>query len=421
MKKKIWIFNHYATKMFDEKAGRHFWFAEYLKKKGYEPIIFCASTIHNSHKRIRIESNYKIEEKNGIPFVIIKTPDYKGNGKQRIINMLSFYKNIIPISKEYARLNGKPDLILASSVHPLTLVAGIKLSKEFKVSCISEVRDLWPETLVAYGSISPNSLIAKFLYMGEKWIYKNSDKIIFTMPGGIDYIKGKSWDLESGGPINLKKVKYINNGVDLESFNFLKEHNKIDDEDIKNQNIFKVIYTGSISKANNVKKLVDIAKYLSDKNENHVKILIFGEGLQKKVLEEYCLKNNLQNIVFKGHVDKKYIPFILSKSNLNIFHFEQNSLKKYGASLNKMFEYFASRKPVLSDCEFGYDLIKKHNCGTVIDNGTVEQLATEVLRISKLSQIEYESYCDNAYNLAKSYDFKLLTDKLEGLFEYKNI
>ena len=47
MKKKVWIINHYATDMYKNKGGRHFWFAENLLKKNYQPIIFCANTYHN--------------------------------------------------------------------------------------------------------------------------------------------------------------------------------------------------------------------------------------------------------------------------------------------------------------------------------------------------------------------------------------
>ncbi len=39
--------------------------------------------------------------------------------------MSMFYKNLFSVSKQYAKDNKNPDLILASSVHPLTMVAGI--------------------------------------------------------------------------------------------------------------------------------------------------------------------------------------------------------------------------------------------------------------------------------------------------------
>ena len=47
-KKKIWIMNHYATNMYFNEGGRHYWFAENLIKQGYEPTIFCANVRHNT-------------------------------------------------------------------------------------------------------------------------------------------------------------------------------------------------------------------------------------------------------------------------------------------------------------------------------------------------------------------------------------
>jgi glycosyltransferase involved in cell wall biosynthesis len=413
MKKNIWIFNHYATNMYKDQAGRHYWFAENLKKQGFNPTIFCASTVHNSNENIDTGGQkYITNEIDGIPFIFVKTPSYIGNGRQRIKNMFSFYKNLFSVSKEYTKKYGKPDVILASSVHPLTLVAGIKIAKRFGVPCICEVRDLWPETLVAYGSLKKRSLIAKLLYEGEKWIYKNADKLIFTMEGGKDYIIEKGWDKENGGKVDIKKVTHINNGIDLNRFNYNKTQIILNDSDLNNEEVFKVVYAGSIRKANNVKKIIDTAHLIKERERKDIQFLIFGSGTEKEKLEQYCKDNKLDNVKFKGFVDKNKIPYILSRGNLNIMHFEQNKIKDYGPSLNKMFEYFASGKPSLSDCEFGYDIIKKYNCGVVIDNATIEQLAKSIVDFCDMPKSEYEIYCNNAINAAKDFDFNKLTDEL---------
>ena len=52
MKKNLWIWNHYATNMYKDRAGRHYWFAENLVRNGYNPTIFCASTNHFSDENI---------------------------------------------------------------------------------------------------------------------------------------------------------------------------------------------------------------------------------------------------------------------------------------------------------------------------------------------------------------------------------
>lgn len=415
LKKNIWIFNHYATDTFKDLGGRHFWFAENLIKLGHQATIFCASTIHNTDENIDTGGQkYKRDEVNGIPYVFVKTPSYVENGKQRIKNMISFYKNLFPVAKEYAKIHGKPDVILASSVHPLTLIAGIKIAKRFGVRCVCEVRDLWPQTLVVHKAIKKNSLLAKLLYRGERWIYQKADELIFTMEGGRDYIIEQRWDKEYGGPIDLKKVHHINNGIDLAAFNYNRDCFILDDEDLNNPATFKVVYTGSIRKINHLKRAVEIAEIIQNKGHHHIQFLIYGQGTEKESLEKYCVDRQLSNIQFKGFVDKKYVPYILSKSSLNLMRLNQNELKSYGASLNKMFDYFASGKPTISG-EYGYDLIKKYNCGIVLNNVEKEHFADNIVQISKKSPEEYERYCQNALKAARDYDFKVLTRKLEQL------
>lgn len=416
MGKKIWIFNHYATDTFVDLGGRHYYIANQLIKHGHEPTIFCASTIHNTNNVINTDDRpYTTDLAKGIPYVFIKTPSYKGNGTQRIKNMIAFYRGLYPVTKDFVKKHGKPDVIIASSVHPLTLVAGIKIAEKLKIPCICEVRDLWPESLVTYGFLKRTHFITKLLYLGEKWIYKKANCLIFTMEGGKDYIIDKGWSIAQGGPIELNKIVHINNGIDLETYNYNKTHFQIlNDEDLNNPNTFKVIYTGSIRKINNIRKLVDVAEIILNKGLNHIQFLIYGQGTEKEELENYCLQKQISNIKFKGFVEKKYIPYILSKSNLNVMRLEQDDLKSYGASLNKMFDYFASGKPTISG-EYGYDIVKKYNCGVVVSEPTKENVADVISQFYSMESEEYEKYCNNAITAAKDYDFKVLTQKLERI------
>lgn len=416
--KKIWMLNHYATNSFYNNGGRHYWFAENLIKNGYEPTIFCANTRHNSSDIIEIYNNkYVIEITENIPYVFVKTVDYKGNGFQRIKNMVGFYKNLFPVTKEYAKIYGKPDVILASSVHPLTLVAGIKISKKFRVPCICEVRDLWPESIVEFGNLEKSSLIAKILYSGEKWIYKNADSLIFTMEGGKDYIINRGWDKNSGGPVSLNKVNHINNGINKEAFDNYKKHYSLRDKDLINEKNFKVVYTGSIRKANNLDLIINAAKYISGKAINDIVFIIFGDGNERKRLEERCKDEGISNVVFKGKVDKKYIPWILSKSNLNILNYSYHDIWKYGGSQNKIFEYLAAGKPILSTIAMGYDILQKHNAGISLRDQSEKSIGEAIIKIKNMNQDEYLVMSNNARKAAESYDFRELTKKLIEIIE----
>lgn len=405
--KNIWIINHYAMPPQYETRVRNNVMAKYLMQKGYKVKIFSASTLHNMNINLIEDKTKLFIEKNydGLEFVHIKTSDYIGNDIARVINMLQFPLRLLKVVK---KINYKPDVIICD-LEAIFAWAPYLVAKKFKSKFILEVRDLWPESIVVYKNISRNNPVIKLLFKLEKWIYKKCDKLIFSMEGGRDYIIEKGWDKD----IDLSKVYYINNGVDSETFNYNKKNFVIKDYDLDDENSFKVIYAGSIRQANNVRKIVEVAKVVQSKGYKNIKFLIYGDGLERKQLENYCIQNNIKNIVFKGYVEKKQIPYIISKCDLNIMHFEQNSLKKYGASLNKMFEYFASGKPTVSDCEFAYDLIRKYKCGIVYDNATPEQLAQAVIKFYNMPKEEYNIYCKNALKAARDFDYKVLTDKLE--------
>lgn len=412
--KIIWIWNHYATSMFSEKGGRHHWFGKYLIKKGYTVKIFCASTMHSTLDTVDTMGNDFITDiSDGIEYVFIKTPQYVGNGKSRIKNMIAFYKGLFPVSKEIAAKSGKPDVILASSVHPLTLVAGIKTAKKFKIPCVCEIRDLWPESLIEIGMLKRSSMISKILYKGEAWIYKKADSLIFTMPGGRDYIVEHGLDKS----IDLDEVYNINNGIDLEDFNIKQRETLFEDNDLKDDS-FKVVYTGSVRSANHVEDLLKAAEICSSKGITDIKFLVYGDGDQKDILEKTASEKGLDNIVFKGRVEKKYIPYILSRGSLNIVTGEDSNLGRYGISWNKLFEYMASGKPILANYKIErYNFIEEYDFGTAKRFENIEEFADAIINMKNLGSDEYERYSRNALKAAADFDYKNLTDVLEGVLK----
>ncbi len=413
MRKNVWIWNHYATNMFFDQAGRHFWFAENLIIKGYKPTIFCASTNHFSDNHIDIKgSRYSLDSVNNIPFVFVITPEYKGNGKKRVLNMISFYRGLFKTAKEFAELTGKPDVIIASSVHPLTLVAGIKIAKKFDIPCICEVRDLWPESIVAYGSLKRNSVVAKLLYQGEKWIYKKANSVIMTWEGGSQYIKDQGWDNQ----IDLNKVKHISNGVIIDSFDKNSKEYQIEDADLNDKNYKNLVYAGSIRRVNNLGLLLDAAKKIQQKDQQ-VRFLIYGSGNEKEKLENRCKEEGINNVIFKGRVEKRMIPSILKRSYANILHNSSTSLDKYGQSQNKFFEYLAAGRCVIQTYTTGYSVLDKYNCGVSASKQNPEEVAKTILEICRDGE-KANKMGRNARQAAYEFDFKKLTNKLIEIIEY---
>lgn len=409
--------NHYASNMFFNKGGRHYWLAKYLKRNGYDPVVFCCNAKHGVKETYFETTDLWMEVLDielNIPFVFVKAPLYSSNGIDRFINMVGFYVNVKKTVNEYASIHGKPDVIYASSVHPLTLIAGIQLAKELNIKCICEVRDLWPESIITYSTRwTKTNPIMRILYEGEKWIYKQSDALIFTMAGGKDYIIDNCWDLQHGGPIDLSKVYHINNGVDLELFDFYAFNNHFSDSDLNNDK-FKVIYAGSIRKVNDIGLLLDVAKRLDSEN---ILFIIYGTGDELQVLQERVRTECISNVVFKGKVDKSFIPSIIKRADINIVHWKASALLRYGDSSNKSFEYYAAGKPVLYTTKPNYSVVEEYDCGIVAENQFPETISSAILSIKGLTETEYKTMCINARRAAEDYDFMKLAQQLINIVE----
>lgn len=412
MKKNIWILNHYSHEMFFANGGRHYSLAKYLKRSGCMPVVFCANAKHaGSGLYFEDESLWHehMAEEISVPFVFIKTRAYAGNGKQRILNMMDYFLNVKKAAAEYAKKNGKPEVIYASSVHPLTLVAGIQLAKKFGVKCICEVRDLWPESLVVYHVAGPKNPAVIALRWLEKWIYKKADSLIFTMEGAYDYIAEQGWEKA----VPREKVYFINNGVDLEVFRSNRQNCTVADEDLENPELLKVGYAGSIREANKVGMLLDMAKTVSDPR---VRFLIWGAGDEEAMLRQRVIDEKITNVVFKGYIEKKYVPYITSRMDINYVDPFEEEIAKYGISSNKLFEYLAAGKPILMGFAGKYNPAEHFGCAVVCEPNA-KALKEGLFQMLEMPPEAYRKMCDGAKQAAEKYSFANLTEMLLAVIE----
>lgn len=407
--KKIWLVNHYAMPPELEPRLRTIKFAEYLTKAGYDVTVFGASSMHNMDLNLISGKEDYIEKQYGIlKFVHVRARSYS-NYFERVLNLLEFVVRMRKIASKF----DKPDVILHTATVPFGNIM-YYLAKKLKAIYYVEVLDLWPESFVMTGILNKNNPIMPLLYYFEKWLYKRADQLIFSMEGGKDYILEKGWDAVSGGPINIDKVSYINNGVDLNDFSDNLSKWTIDDKDLNDENTFKIVYIGSIRLFNNVRLLVEAAEKLQ--NNKDMVFLIYGDGDERKPLEEYVRKKNIQNVRFKDtFIDKKYIPYLLTKSSINVLNYQQNGIWKYGGSQSKLFQYLASGKPIVSNIVPGYCLIRQHECGISSDFKTADEYASAFESLRKLSEEEYLIMCNNSRKAAQNFDYKKLTDSLIAL------
>jgi glycosyltransferase involved in cell wall biosynthesis len=411
--KKIWLINKHAVPVY--LNGTHIRtvkLAEYFSKMGYDVTIFGSSTIHNRNMDLIDDSRYYKEQVyDDIKFVHIKTKKYNNNNLKRIYSFIEFSVKMLLIKKKY----DKPDIIIHTSNIPFDFLIYF-LARNLKSKYIVEVLDLWPESFVAFGIIKKNNPLLKLFYWIEKWLYTKADNVVFSLEGGSQYIKDKGWDIESGGSIDLEKIHYINNGVDIKEFNFNINNYKIEDKNLEDSSKIKIIYLGSIRLVNNLKQLIDVAAIL--KKDKRIVFLIYGDGIDRQYLEDYCLLNNIDNVIFKDKwISPQYVPYVLSKGDVNILNYRPNSIEKYGGSQNKLFLSLASGKPICCNINMGYSIVNKHNLGITKNFNNSQEYADALLSIVNLDTASYADMCRRSKQVAQQFDYELLAKMYTFIFE----
>ena len=408
---KIWLINHYAVPPQYYPLARPSLFAKNLIKMGHDVTIIAASTVHNSDKNL-IEGKEKVKKEtvDGIPYVYIKCSDYAGNGLKRVVNILEYAFKLPGVCKTLE----KPDAIVATSFDPISCYQGIRIANKYGVTGVAEIADLWPETLVEYGGISRKNPIVIILKAIEKKIYMKADSIVFTAAGGYDSIVEQGWQQL----IPKEKVAYINNGIDMELFDYNKRVFKISDSDLEDESVFKVVYAGSIRKVNNLGGILNVAKEIENPK---IRFLIWGDGDELQMLKQRLTDEKITNVIFKGKVEKKYIPYIASKANLNYAHNTASPLFRFGLSFNKIFDYLAAGKPILCDFPANYNPVIMGNAGVAVESADPKDIAKKIEEFACMDADQYEKYCLASRRTAEEYDFQKLTQKLMLQLEYKPI
>lgn len=398
---KIWILHCYGTLPEHGQMTRHFNFGKYLSRLGHEPVVFVGSHPHNTNLQL-IDGNekYKIYQDKPFPWVLVKINNYGTSKIKRLWSMVEYYFN----AKLAANHFEKPDVVIGSSNYPVVAYLGLRLAKKYHAKGIVEIRDLWPESLVAYGIAKEKSVVVRLMRRFEKYLYKTADEIIFTMEGGYDYICDQGWEKD----IPRSKVHFINNGVDLEEYDFNESHYSISDPDLDDPDTYKVVYTGSFRKANEqIMKLVDVIRIMQGEEYKNIKFLLYGSGDFAGKIQKICEENGYRNAIIKGNVEKKYIPYILSKCDLNILNLEGHVILRYGGSQNKMFDYLASGHPTITGDTGKYSVIAREKCGIARNFKSPEEIIEAIMEMKARGPDR-----DHIRSVAREYDYKALTKKL---------
>lgn len=293
----------------------------------------------------------------------------------------------------------KIDIIISTTPQFLPVISGYILSIIKRVPFVLELRDLWPESIVAVNAMKKDSLIIKVLQKIANHVYKNSSVIVVVTDSFKDYL------IKLG--INKEKIIVIKNG-----FNFdrtLKPSKNIDKvrEELNLNSNLTVSYIGTIGMAHGVNILLETAKICKDVN-----FLIIGEGAEKTNLKLKAKNEKLNNVIFIDAIDWQEIVNINQLISANIIHLKKLDLFKTVIP-SKIFESMALKKPILAGLiGESLEIILTSKSGIGIEPENELSLKNAIDYIQK-NPSDSKQLGLNGYNFVKkNYNREVLAEKM---------
>ncbi len=295
----------------------------------------------------------------------------------------------------------KHDVIIATSPQFFTLISGYLISLFKRVPLVLEIRDLWPESIVAVGAMKKSSWIIKILYRIAIFLYKKSTIIICVTQSFKD-------DLIKKG-IDKNKIFVVENGFDLnKNLTPNKSIQDIENEYNIKKDEFIVSFTGTVGMAHGLEIIINSAKTIGRK----IKFVIIGDGAKRSQLIELNKKEQLNNIKFIENLSWQEIVNINQIIDIHLVHLINNpEFKKVIPS--KIFESMALKKPIIMGVlGESREIVNKAGCGLNITPEDVNDLNTTIKHVINNPQM-IDKMGTNGYNfLSQEYSRKKLANKM---------
>jgi glycosyltransferase involved in cell wall biosynthesis len=253
----------------------------------------------------------------------------------RIIGFLWF----IPVGLLAGLLACAPEVVVATST-PLTIgIPGYLLSRLRRVPFVLELRDLWPDCVVAWNVVRSKILIRAGYWL-EWFLYRKAQRLLAVTDGIREELIRKG--------IDPGEISVITNASDIELFT--PNGSRADLEALARvpRDAFVCIHSGSLGFANCVDFVLDVAENLRTAPSIH--FIILGAGPQKTRLVAEAARRHLNAVHFLDAVPKIEVPAFLRSVHLGIAAFRPSPLT-YIFLPNKFFDYLACGLPVMVNFE----------------------------------------------------------------------
>lgn len=371
---KVLFLSHYFPPEGNAPATRVHAFCRRWVRRSPEPfaatVITCAPNVPDGKVyegyRNRISQREQVD---GIDVIRVWTYLAPNAGTvRRILNYVSYMVSAT-IRAAFIR---RPDVVIATSPQFFCGWAGVLVSWLRWTPFILEIRDIWPESIVAVGAMKPGRLV-RLLEWLELRMYAAATHVVTVGEGYRRQLLAKG--------VPEHRISVITNGIDAERMQPMPP----DPELLARYNPdgkFVCSYVGTIGMAAGLEIVIRAAERLRSAGREDVRFLVVGDGATREQLAEQVKQAGLEGMItVTGRQPKELMPGFLSISDCCLVHLRKTGLFETVLP-SKIFEAAALERPIIMGVGgFAADLIREADCGICIEPENEHELIAAIDRL----------------------------------------
>lgn len=364
---RILFLSHYFPPEVNAPASRTHEHCKQWVKDGHEvTVVTCAP----NHPRGIVYEGYRNrlfqrEEKDGIQVVRLWTYVTANEGfLKRTLNYLSYMVAAVLVAPFLSRC----DVVLSTSPQFFNGLAGYLVSCLKRVPWILEIRDLWPESIVAVGAIT-NRPVIRLLEGLELFAYRKADHLVVVTDAFKVHMLARG--------ISSKKVAVIKNGVDFSLYKKPPHGSLGLSRELGLDGKFVASYFGTHGMAHHLQTVLEAAHELREWKD--IVFLLVGDGAERSRLVAMRDDMALSNVVMLDQQPKEKMPELWSLSSVSLVLLKKSPLFK-SVLPSKIFESMAMERPIILGVEGeSAELVMSAGGGICIEPEDAKDLASQVL------------------------------------------
>lgn len=275
---------------------------------------------------------YQRETMDGIDVVRVWTYIAPNEGfVRRTLDYVSFM-----VGATVASLAGpKPDVVIATSPQFFTALAGIAVGALRRTPWVLEIRDLWPESIVAVGAMRNRHVIRALEGLAGA-LYDRADLLVPVTDAFRRHL------LEHGVPDD--RILVVTNGIDASTVRVDGERQETRRRYGIPEHAFAVGYIGTVGMAHGVDTLVDAAR--SAAGDASIHFVAMGEGADKARVRELADRHGLSNLTLLDGAPRQEAFRVLDALDTSLVMLIDTPLFETVIP-SKIFESMALGKPIV--------------------------------------------------------------------------